>query len=78
VTSSLNPLISYSLPAAGRISLELFDVSGKLVSTLVSGYHPAGSYSCLLPTAHYSLACGVYLVRLETAGRQAVRKLVLE
>jgi hypothetical protein len=78
VTSSLNPLISYSLPAAGHISLELFDISGKLVSTLVSGYHPAGSYSCSLLAAHHSLACGVYLVRLETAGRQVVRKLILE
>jgi hypothetical protein len=76
--SSLNPSISYSLPAAGHISLELFDISGRLVSTLVSGYHPAGSYSCSLLTTHYSLACGVYLLELVAGPDRVTRKLILE
>jgi hypothetical protein len=70
--------ISYSLPNAGNVSLRLYDVTGQLVTTLASGYHPAGSYSYSLLTTHYSLACGVYLVRLETAGQQATRKLILD
>ena len=73
---SLNPSISYSLPVAGNVSLKLFDASGRLVSTLASGHHPAGSYSCSLLTTHYSLASGVYILRLETGDRALCRKLV--
>ena len=40
--------ISYSLPRAGYVSLKLYDVTGKLVNTLVSGYHPVGDYGSQL------------------------------
>ena len=40
---ALNPFtssaaISYSLPRAGNVSLKLYDVAGKLVTTLAQGY----------------------------------------
>jgi hypothetical protein len=75
--SPISPSISYSLPIAGNVSLKLYDISGKLVSTLVSGYHPAGSYSYSLFTTHYSLASGVYLLEFESGGNTASRKLML-
>ena len=77
-TSSLNSFISYSLPDAGSVSLKLYDVTGKLVSTLASGYHPAGSYYYSLLTTHYSLASGVYLLKFETEGYNTTEKLVIE
>jgi hypothetical protein len=78
LTSSLNPLISYSLPKAGNVSLRLCDITGKLVSTLVDGYRPAGNYSSQL-TAHDSqLAAGVYLLELEACGLRLTSKLIVE
>jgi hypothetical protein len=77
-TSALNPSISYSLPVAGNVSLKLYDVTGKLVSTLVSGYRPAGSHSYSLLTTHYSLVRGVYLLELEACGMRVGRKLIIE
>jgi hypothetical protein len=77
-TSSLNPSISYSLPRAGNMSLRLYDVTGTLVGTLVSGYHPAGSYSYSLLTTHHSLASGVYLLKFETESYRTTEKLVIE
>jgi hypothetical protein len=73
-----NPLITYSLSVAGNVSLGLYDITGKLVSTLVSGYRRAGSYSCSLFPAHYSLANGVYLLKFETEGHNTTKKLVVE
>jgi hypothetical protein len=78
MTSSLNPSITYSLPAPGNVSLKLYDVAGKLVSTLVSGYRPAGSYSYSLLTTHYSLASGVYLLKYESEGNTTTSKLIIE
>jgi hypothetical protein len=68
----------YSLPAAGHVRLELFDVSGKLVGTLVNGYHAAGAYSCSLVSTRCPLACGVYLVELIAGTDRVTRKLILE
>ena len=70
--------VSYSMPQAGNVSLRLYDVTGKLVSTLVSGYHPVGSYSYSLPTAQFSLASGIYLLKYESEGCTTTGKLVIE
>jgi hypothetical protein len=73
---SSHALVTYCLPKAGNVSLKLYDVSGKLVSTLASGFRPAGSYSYSLLTTHYSLVRGVYLLRMETVNRTLCQKLV--
>jgi hypothetical protein len=78
--SSFNPSISYTLPVAGSVSLRLYDVSGKLVSTLVSGFRPAGSYSSRL-TANSSqqrLATGIYVLLLDSGSYHATEKLIIE
>jgi hypothetical protein len=77
-SSSFSPAISYSLPVAGNVSLKLYDISGKLVGTLLSGYRPAGSYSYSLLTAHCSLGSGVYLLKFETEGYATTSKLIIE
>jgi hypothetical protein len=77
-TASLPLSISYSLPIPGEVSLKLYDVTGKLVTTLASGHHPAGSYSYSLLTTHYSLVSGIYLLKYEAAGERTTQKLIVE
>jgi hypothetical protein len=71
-------LVNYSLSQPGDVTLRLYDVTGQLVSALVSGYRPAGSYSYSLLTTHYSLAAGVYLLREEAGNARVTLKLVIE
>jgi len=68
--------ISYSLPAAGKVSLKLYNVSGKLVTTLATGHRNAGNLSFVLCPS--SLAGGAYLLRLETANANTIMKLIVE
>jgi hypothetical protein len=70
--------ISYSLPKSGDVSLKLYDVTGKLVSTLANGRHPAGSYSYSLLTTHHSLARGIYVLKFESDGYNTTEKLIIE
>jgi len=70
--------IRYSLPGPGKVELKLFDATGKLVSKLAGGYHPAGSYSCSLPAGDHSLADGVYLLALVTGCGASTLKLVVK
>jgi hypothetical protein len=70
--------VSYSVPKAGNVSLRLYDVTGKLVSTLASGYRPAGNYAYRLSPTAYRLSAGVYLLKYETAGEHTTQKLIIE
>ena len=79
-TSSLSPSISYSLPVAGTSASSCTMSRAKLVNTLASGYHPAGSYSSQLSAngSQHKLAMGIYVLNLEAGGRALTRKLILE
>jgi hypothetical protein len=70
--------VRYSLPAPGRVRINLYDATGRLVSTMANDHQPAGSYVCRLSPAAYRLAAGVYLVRLDAGPRSAFTKLVIE
>ncbi|HTY37636.1 MAG TPA: T9SS type A sorting domain-containing protein, partial [Bacteroidota bacterium] len=67
--------IRYSVPAAGRVSLKIYNVIGQVVAELVSGEQGAGAHAIVWNAAQ--MPSGVYLMRLEAAGNVAVRKLQL-
>jgi N-acetylneuraminic acid mutarotase len=68
--------ITYFLPEAGSISLALYDVAGKLVTTLRCGQSSAGS--CRIDLDATALARGVYLLKLETERYSTTQKLIIE
>ena len=72
--------ISYSLPNPGDVSLKLYDITGKLVSTLAGGYHSAGNYSLQLTanSSQQKLAAGIYVMRLDSDSYHATEKLIIE
>ncbi len=64
--------IRYQVPVAGRVRAGLFDLSGRRLLELDQGYRPPGAHLITWDgrdgTGHL-LPTGVYLVRLDTAGR---------
>jgi hypothetical protein len=68
--------IRYTLARAGNVNLRLYDVTGKLVSTLASGYHNAGTSSFIVHRS--SLSSGIYVLKLESEGQSLTRKLVIK
>lgn len=72
-------VIDFSLPAEQHARLELVDVQGRRVATLVDGTLPAGRHRARFAPAWAANrpAAGVYFARLEAGGRQLVRKLVV-
>jgi len=59
------------------VRLAVVDVSGRVVTTLVDGTQPAGTYQVAWDGTDGSrrLAAGLYLVRLTAPDRSVVRKL---
>lgn len=65
--------IAYALPVAAEVRLEVFDVLGRRVRTLVGAEQAAGRHRVPFETA--GLASGVYLYRLTAGARTATRRL---
>ncbi len=61
--ASTNTTIHYNVPTAGRVTLELVDLVGHRVATLVDRQHQPGHYAVDLDVS--SLASGFYLYRMQ-------------
>ncbi len=72
--------IMYTLSARGHVRLAAHDVAGRQVAVLAEGAREAGRHDLRWDghdSAGDALPAGVYLLRLETAGRVTSRKLVI-
>lgn len=67
--------LRYSLPEMGNASLRIFDLTGALQATLVSGLQAAGVHEVQVDGSSWS--SGVYVAVLEAAGQQTAQKLIL-
>jgi hypothetical protein len=71
-----NTVIRYQLPVHGFVQIDVYNMLGQRVRTLVNKMQPAGIYSVLFNGN--GLASGVYYYRLTIGNRfTAVRKMLL-
>ncbi|MDP3580777.1 MAG: LamG-like jellyroll fold domain-containing protein [Ignavibacteria bacterium] len=72
-----NPLtkIDFALPAAGNVSIKIYDILGNEVSVLENGYRSAGYHSVNFDGS--KLASGVYIYRMISGKFTSTKKLVL-
>ncbi len=83
VPNPFNPrtTIAYAVPAGGApVTLEVLDVRGIVLRTLVDGMRPEGRQVAVWDGADQdgrALAAGVYLYRLRAPGVEEVRKMAL-
>jgi len=71
---------AFELPRAQRASLELYDLSGRRVATLLSGEQPAGRHEISWRAQQASgarLPGGLYLARFWTPGLSHVERVVV-
>ena len=72
--------ISFTLQQPAVVSLQVFNTHGQLVATLVEGTRPAGTYQAVWDgrdAQGQAVSSGAYIVRLDAAGQQATRKMIL-
>jgi endoglucanase len=67
--------ISYTLPESGAVTLEVFNVTGQRVATLVNGVKSAGSHIATFDASN--LSSGVYMYRLSSGNSIQIRKMLL-
>ncbi|MEJ2637388.1 MAG: T9SS type A sorting domain-containing protein [Calditrichia bacterium] len=72
-----NPLttIHYQLPAAGQVNIQVYDLLGRHIRTLVNGNQPAGYHTTAFDAS--ALASGVYIYRMKAGSFSSVRKMMV-
>jgi hypothetical protein len=72
-----NPVteLSFTLPAAGRVKLTVFDLTGREVRTLANGVFTSGWHSVSFDAR--DLPSGIYFARISTERLMQTRKIVL-
>ena len=69
-------MISYSLPVGGTVSLKIFSVDGREITTIVQENQSAGNHAVQF-SAPPSIASGVYLYQLRLGNFSQTKKFVL-
>ena len=77
--------IPYQLSASTEVSIQIYDVSGRLVRTLDLGWQPVGSYMTPSSAAYWDgrnavgerVASGIYFYTLQTSDFAATRRMVI-
>ncbi len=73
--------IAFSLPKESRVSLQVFDMMGRVVATLVDEVLPAGRHAVVWngrASDGRLMASGIYFYRLKADGYIATRKMMLQ
>jgi hypothetical protein len=72
--SMLSKTLRYTVPVSGKVSIKLYNATGRLVETVHNGYLNAGTYTTNLS----NIASGVYFLKYEDRTNRAEIKLIVE
>ncbi len=70
-------VIGYRIPVASNVTLKVFDLLGKKVTTLVDEFKQPGYYHSTFNITNSALSSGVYFYRLHIGNNSAARKMTL-
>ncbi|MBU1679638.1 MAG: T9SS type A sorting domain-containing protein, partial [Bacteroidetes bacterium] len=68
-------VIGYQLPVTGNVTLKIYDVLGREITTLVNETKEAGSYEVKFDAKQ--LSSGVYFYQLKTSSSVITKKLMV-
>ena len=74
-----NPIaeIRFDVMKASRISINVFDITGRLIGNLINDYKQPGSYNVYFDAGKFGLASGIYFVQMSADNFVQTRKAML-
>src|ERR1035438_3868663 len=70
-------VISFQIPMNSHVTLQVYDILGKKVATLVDEEKTAGKYSVELSANKFNLSSGLYIYSLSTGNYSSAKKFTL-
>ncbi len=83
LTAEPNPFtkhttIRYTVPIAGKVSIKLYNATGRLIETLVNDNLNAGTYTLKIENWKSKISKGVYFLKYESDTDKSVLKLIVQ
>ncbi len=69
-------VIDYSLPAAGHVSLKIYDILGNEITTLIDEFKQAGKYQVNFSTKNHHFSSGLYVYKLTSRNFSVAKKML--
>lgn len=69
--------VNFSLPTPTNVTLEVFDISGQKVATILSGYMTAGYHTADIDAQKLKLSSGIYIYKLSAGKFTSTKKMIL-
>lgn len=69
--------ITFSLPAAEFVKLNIYDLLGNKITTIVDEYKPAGFYEVFFNSSKYFLPSGLYFYNIKAGSFSSTKKMLL-
>lgn len=72
--------IQYEIPQLGEVSIDIYDIQGRNIRSLIKKRHDAGTYSILWDSRNYNgekVATGTYFYQLKLNNIVQIKKLLL-
>jgi hypothetical protein len=66
--------IRYTVPVSGKVSIKLYNATGRLIETLNNSYLNTGTYSTTLS----NISSGIYFLKYESNTDKAEVKLIVQ
>ncbi len=67
--------VKYAIPSEGYVKMELYNVIGELIKTIVDTYHQKGIYTVTLSSN--TLPSGIYFYKIKTDTKSLIKKLII-
>ncbi len=67
--------IDYQLPEKSFVTMKVFDILGRQVSTLVNEEENAGEHEATFDASHF--ASGIYFYRIDFGGKMQIKKMMV-
>ena len=72
--------ISYKIANSGNVLIEIFNIKGQKIRTLVDGKYKSGSYSTVwdgINESNIEVSTGIYYCKLKSGNQESVKKLMM-
>ena len=67
--------MNFTIPDAGNVNVQVYNLQGQVVSTLLSGFKASGTYTLIWEA--YQVPSGMYFVKAEVEEFTETQKLML-
>jgi len=67
--------LTYGLHKSGTVKIQIYDISGRLITTLTDREHSAGNYTVTWNAL--DISSGIYLVEMQTGSFSGIKKVML-